>query len=201
MIHRFSQSDSVVPAQNLGFRSDMDDLNPFYQVHDIDSADIATVHRIAREMIHISGALVKVHPRTNNSDIVVEHDEDPDPTYWASKHFKAFFTPQPLEWELKGWGVDVENNQSEVVFFLGDITEEFNDRLLQVGDLIELPYNSVSRHKPKYYHVNNVQEFGNFRYTWLYLKCQTSLIPGDVNIRPAEDDAEQSIDFEDPNPK
>ena len=46
---------------------------------------------------------------------------------------------------------------------------------------------------PKYYAIDNAQETGNFRYTWLYLKCQATLIVGDVNLRPAQDMA-ASID-------
>ena len=198
MIHRFSQSDSLVLPQQHSFRSDVERENPLYQVYDTESADIATVLKLAQEMIHVSGASVKVHTRTSNNDIIDTHDEDPDPTYWQPEFMKAFFVPQPLEWELTEWGVDTENS-SEVVFFLGDVVERFNNRLLRTGDLIELPYGSQSMHRPRYYYVNNGQEFGNYRYTWLYFKCHTILIPGDVNIRPAGDNAMQMIEYEDPH--
>ena len=200
MIHRFSQtpSDIVNTSTPLGHRSDIEALHPLYQVHDINSRDIQTARRIAREMIYIGGGLVKVHARTMNEDVDDIWDEDPDPTYWMPHNFKAFFVPQPLEFELTQWGADVANNQIEISFVLADIDEIFNERLLRTGDLIEVPYNSVSSHKPKYYYVNNAQETGNFRYTWLYMNCQASLITGDVNIRPANDQV-QLIGYEMPD--
>ena len=169
-----------------------------YQVHDINSRDIGTVRRLVREMISVGGALVQVHTRTMNDDVDDIWDEDPDPTYLVPETFKAVFVPQPLETELTMWGADVSNNQTEIAFFLLDIHEKFGDRLLRTGDLIEVPYNSISAQKPKYYYVNNAQETGNFRYTWLYLNCHTSLITGDVNIRPATDQI-QLIGYEMPD--
>jgi len=189
MLHRFSQtpSDTIATNTPLGYRSDIEVMHPLYQVHDINSRDIETARRIVKEMISVGGGLVQVHTRTMNEDVDDIWDEDPDPTYWMPQYFKATFVPQPLEFELTQWGVDVANNQTEIAFALSDIYEKFGERLLRTGDLIEVPYNSVSAQKPKYYYVNNAQEKGNFRYTWLYLNCQSSLISGDVNIRPATD--------------
>jgi len=200
MIHRFSQTPGDLPNTNtpLGHRSDIEVMHPLYQVHDINSKDIETARRIAREMIYINGALVQVHARTMNEDTDDVWNEDPDPTYMMPQSFKAYFVPQPLEYELTQWGADASNNQTELSFILADVHEFFGERLLRTGDLIEVPYNSVSMQKPKYYYVNNAQETGNFRYTWLYLNCQSSLIAGDVNIRPANDQV-QVIGYEMPN--
>ena len=186
MIYRFGDG---LPAMGspLGMRSDVEINNPLYQVNDSESADIQTVKRVVGEMIRVNGAPTKIHIRTDNEDVDTVWDEDPDPTYWAPKDLKGFFIPQPLEFELTQWGVDASNNQVEIVYTLEDIYAMFNSRLLRTGDLIEIPFNSVSSQKPKYYYVNNAQEFGNHRYIWLYVKCNCSLLTGDVNIRPAND--------------
>jgi hypothetical protein len=196
MIHRFGQTDQIaLPVPTASLRSEADGFNPLYQVHDLESADIGTVQRIAKEMINISGAIIKIHTRTSNADIVDTHDEDPDPTYWPPRILKGVFAPQPLEFELTQWGVDAGDNKTEITFHLGEIWESFGDRLLRPGDLLEVPYNSISEQKPKYYRINNAQESGNYRYTWLYLKCQTTLLLGDVNLRPATDAAELVINY------
>jgi len=191
MIHGF-----IPPSAD--FRSDVQQNNPIYQVQDENSADVGTVKRIAREAFYIAGANAQVHARTSNHDIEGVHDEDPDPTYWAPKPFKVYFVPQPLEFDLKEWGVETEN-MVEAVFWLDDVSNEFQERLLRPGDLIDLPFGSRGEHKPKYYFVTNAQEFGNYRYNWLYLRCHAVLVPGDVNIRPATDnEGQQIMDFPDP---
>lgn len=200
MQYRFGQtsSDILTASTPLGMRSDVETFNPLYQVHDVNAADIQTVKRIVGEMIRIAGAAVQVHTRTDNDDVDGVWDEDPDPTYWNPKLFKAFFVPQPLEFELTQWGVDVPNNQTDIVFALDDVVTEWPTRLLRPGDLIEIPYNSLSVQKPKYFYVNNAQESGNFRYIWLYMKCTCALLTGDVNIRPATDQV-QAIGFNSPD--
>ena len=109
MLHRFSQtpSDILDAGAPLGHRSDIEQMHPLYQVHDINSRDIQTAKRIAKEMVSIGGGLVQVHLRTMNEDVDDIWDEDPDPTYWMPQYFKAIFVPQPLEFELTQWGVDV----------------------------------------------------------------------------------------------
>lgn len=187
MIHSFSTIHEQPPTNaQVDFRSDIEQNNPLFQVHDVDSADISMVRQITQEMIRVNGAAVKVHPRTDNADHDKVFDEDADPTYWPPIDLKAFFVPQPLEYELTLWGVDT-NNKTEIVFSLDDVISKFPNRLLRPGDLIEIPYNSQSQQKPKYYAVDNAQEYGNFRYIWLYVKCQATLLVGDVNLRPAQD--------------
>lgn len=185
MIYSFS-SEQALASGFSGFRSDVEQSNPLYQVQNADSADITTVRRLATEMIQINGANVRIHPRTNNDDHNKVWDEDADPTYKTPVNCKGFFVPQPLEYELTQWGVDT-TNKAEIVFSLDEMVSLFGNRLLRTGDLIELPFNSQMKEKPKYYLVDNAQEFGNFRYTWLYLKCQTTLMPGEVNLKPAQD--------------
>lgn len=194
MIHNFSSTHEQPPVSTLlDFRSDVEQSNPLFQAHDVDSADISIVRQITREMIQVNGANVKIHARTDNADHDKVFDEDADPTYWPPiSDIKGFFVPQPLEYELTLWGVDT-NNKTEIVFSLEEIASKLPNRLLRPGDLIEVPYNSQSQQKPRYYAVNNAQEFGNFRYTWLYMKCQATLLVGEINLRPAQD-AVASVD-------
>ena len=192
MIHNFSNTHEQPVAAQTDFRSDVEQNNPLFQVHDQDSADVATAKRIAREMIHVNGANLLIHRRTDNMDHDKVFDEDSNPTYWKPIPLKGFFAPQPLEYELTLWGVDT-NNKTKVAFVLDEVMEVSPTRLFRSGDLIELPYNSQSQQKPKYYAVDNAQETGNFRYNWLYLTCQVTLIVGDVNLRPAQE-AVESVD-------
>jgi len=188
MIHDFSSTNTLPAASGQpDFRSDIEQSNPLFHASDIDSADIGMVRQITREMIQVNGAAVKIHPRTDNADHDKVFDEDADPTYWPPIDLKAFFVPQPLEYELTLWGVDASNNKTEIVFALDEVVEKLPNRLLRSGDLIEVPYNSQSQQKPKYYAVDNAQEAGNFRYIWLYMKCQATLLLGEVNLRPAQD--------------
>ena len=195
MIYTQASFGEPNPAPATSFRSDVETSNPLYSVQNQTSQDIATVQRIAHEMIQ-RYALVNVHCRTDNADHDKVFDEDPDPTYWPPIPLKAFFVPKPLEYELTLWGVDAPN-QTEIVFSMVDINDNFRERLLRSGDLIEIPYNSQSKQRPKYYKVDNAQEFGNFRYVWLYLKCQTTNIVGDPNIRPAYDQGAGPNNFTD----
>lgn len=187
MIHSFSTFDG---ASDLGastdFRSDIEQANPLFQANDVDNPDISMAKRIAIEMIQVNGALVRVHPRTDNMDHDTVFDEDANPTYWSPISLKGFFVPNPMEYELTQWGVDCPNKQ-EIVFALEEVVSKLPDRLFRPGDLIEMPLDFKSQQKPKYFLIDNASEVGNYRYQWLYLKCTTTLIVGDTNIRPAGD--------------
>lgn len=190
-IHDFSFNE---PISNLpsfvDLRSDEEIAHPTYSVQDYDSPDIGMVVKMAEETINTSGAEVIVHARTNNGDIDEDWDEDPNPTYENPVIVKGFFVPQPLEQELTKWGVD-QVNPVEIVFFRNHVFSQWKNRLLRSGDIIELPYNSATSSPPKYYRVDNAKETGNYRYMWLYVLCQCTLITGDPNIRPAHDNAEE----------
>jgi hypothetical protein len=198
MIYSFSGINELAAVDTqIDFRSDVQQSNPLYQVQDVDSPDIALVKKIALEMIQVNGALVRVHMRTNNMDHDKVFDEDADPTYWKPIGIKGFFVPNPMEYELTLWGVDCPNKQ-EIVFALQQVIAEVpKDRLFRPGDLIELPFDSQSQQKPKYFMIDNASEVGNFRYNWLYLKCVTTLIVGDVNLRPAQDMVETIDEYTD----
>jgi hypothetical protein len=197
MIHSFGTvNDEPADSSLADFRGDIEQSNPLFQAYDMDSNDLSIVKNIAKEMIQVNGAPVRVHIRTDNADHDKIFDEDADPTYWAPINIRGFFVPNPMEYELTLWGVD-SPNKTIIIFNLDEVAAIFPNRLFRTGDLIELPYDSKSQQKPKYFSIDNAQETGNFRYTWLYLTCQTTLIVGDVNLRPAQDIVEAIDEYTD----
>ncbi|MCK9557753.1 MAG: hypothetical protein M0R50_06900 [Candidatus Cloacimonetes bacterium] len=198
MIYSFTgmNDESLSSQSQMDFRSDVERSNPLYQVQDANAPDIALAKKIALEMIQVNGASVLIHVRTDNMDHDKVFDEDANPTYWKPISFKGFFVPNPMEYELTQWGVDCANKQ-EIIFALEQVVAAYPNRLFRPGDLIELPFDSKSQQKPKYFMIDNASEVGNFRYNWLYLKCSTTLIVGDTNIRPAQDIVETIEEYTD----
>lgn len=195
MIHRFSQTNdranNIASRQGqlhmqLSHRSDMEQRHTLIQQHDPDSQDMAYANRVAQEIINISGASVIVYPRMNNEDYDKVWEEDPHPTYGSGHHIKAYFAPQPLATELTPWGVDTPN-QTDVVFARQEVYAEFSSRMIRIGDIIELPYNSLAiatpvAKGPDRYRVLNAFDSGNFRYDWLYFTCKVENITDDTTI-------------------
>lgn len=178
---------STILASN---RSDGEQRNSPLSIHNEESADIRLARSLANEMINVSGAEVKVYARTDNHDYDNVHDADPDPTYWSPIYIKAFFKPEPIQVELKEWGVEAVNT-TEVVFSHHQIYEHLQERMLRQGDIIQLPYNAASI-SPKNFRVLNATPSGNFRYTWLYLTCQVQTLTADITVR-VNDDNDMSI--------
>lgn len=169
------------------FRTDVQQRHTPIALHDDESPDIRYARLLVDEIINVSGAEVKVFTRTENADFDSVWDEDPDPTYWGAVYLKAFFKPQPLEAELKKWGAEVVN-KTEVVFSHHQLHQRFGDRMLRVGDVIQLPHNAATQAiAPKNYRVLNGSPSGNFRYTWLYFTCAVETLTADVTVRPEED--------------
>jgi hypothetical protein len=181
------QFDTILASN----RSEVEQRHTPIAVHDVESADIRMARRLAREIIDVSGAEVTVFLRTDNADYDNVWDEDPDPTYWNPIKLKAFFKPQPLEAELKRWGAEVVN-KTEITFDHFEIRQLTGERMLRVGDVIQLPYNaSTTAISPKNYRVLNASPSGNFRYTWLYLTCQIETLTADITVRPEQDMPEE----------
>lgn len=192
-LHRFAANTGQVSPDKFNtiwesYRSDIERRHTPVAIHDESSADIRLARRMAEEQINVSGAEVKVFLRTDNEDFDQVFDEDPDPTYWSPVLMKAFFKPEPLQAELQLWGVDTPN-KSEIVFSHWQVIEEFGERTLRTGDIIQLPYNA-SNNSPKNFRVLNSTPTGNFRYIWLYLTCQVETLTADVTVR-VEDDIPQ----------
>ncbi len=168
-------------------RSDMEQRHTLLAVHNPTNNDLKTARALAEEMINVSGAEIKLYIRTDNADYDKLWDADPDPTYWNPIPIKAFFKPQPLELELKKWGAD-SVNKTELVFSHLQLFRLFNDRMVRVGDVVQIPYNSaVEGLNPKYYRIVNASPSGNYRYNWLYFNCQIEALTADMTVRP--DDA------------
>ncbi len=189
-IHRFAvdtgqlsdKFTSVLPSM----RTDVEQRHTKIALHDEESADIRLARSLADEMINVSGAEIQLYLRTDNADNDNVWDEDANPTYWDSIPIKAFFKPEPIEIELKKWGVDLENNRTEVVFSHRQLYEEFGERMLRIGDVLHLPYNAANIN-PEYYRIVNATPSGNFRYVWLYFTCQVEVLTADITVRPKED--------------
>ena len=175
--------DNVHPS----FLSDVERRNSPISIHDSFSNDLKLARLQADEIINVSGAEVEVYIRTDNADYDVVWDSDPDPTYWNMFRIKAFFKPQMLETELKKWGIDIAN-KTEIVFSHLQIFRELGNRMLRIGDVIKVPYNSANTAlAPQNYRITNVTPSGNFRYNWLYLTCQATVLTADVTVRPLND--------------
>jgi hypothetical protein len=195
-IHRFSvDTGQISPGQHdsilTSFRSDVEQRHSPLALHDPESADVKMARSQAREMINISGAEVTVYMRTDNEDHDSVWDEDPDPTYWNPIGIKGFFKPQPLEAELKQWGAEVVN-KTEIVFDHFAIKELAGERMLRVGDVVQLPYGAATAALgPKNYRILSATPSGNFRYNWMYLTCQLETLTADITVRPEEDMPEE----------
>lgn len=196
MIHNFSAdtTDNQAPNQrSLDHRSDTEQDEPLLGIHNPDSQDLATAARMAREMSRNTGAKLQVYARTDNADFDQARDEDPDPTYHLPVPMRGYFKPQPMEFELKRWGVDAVN-KTEVVFCASDLRERWGERMLRTGDVIVLPYNSPAGNpggggtlNPTQYRVVNGSPSGNYRYHWLYFTCTVESLTADVTVRVVED--------------
>jgi len=192
MIHRFGANPGQLPIDTFdnvlaSFRSDSDQLNSKIALDDPDNPDIKLARTLANEQINISGANVVVYIRTENADVDLVWDEDPDPTYWEPIPMKAYFKPAPLELELKKWGAEI-NNKTDVVFSHFQLFEQFGERMLRQGDVIRLPFNAaMPQLNPNNFEVLNGSPTGNFRYNWMYFTCQVETLLADVTVRPEED--------------
>lgn len=193
-IHRFAVNTGEISPDRFNtvwesYRSDTEQRHTPVALHDEGSADVRLARQMADEMVYVSGAEIKVYTRTDNADYDDVWDEDADPTYWAPVPMKAFFKPEPLQAELQAWGVDTPN-KTEVVFSHRQVIEQFGERTLRAGDVLQLPYNAAN-HSPKNYRILNVTPTGNFRYIWLYLTCQVETLTADITVRVEEDMPEE----------
>ena len=186
MIHRFSwvgeEGMRIAAGQKLGTRSDMERTHPLIQIHDTNNADHGLAASISDEIINISGASVLVYVRAESESYDDVYDEEPDPVYKRPKRLKAYFPPQPISAQLGPWGIDVEN-KATVVFSKEQVYREFGDRMVKIGDVIELPYNGSGIRLDRF-RVLNAFDFGNFKFNWLYWNCQCENLTNDITVEP-----------------
>lgn len=185
MIHRFSINSpkdftSVRPSN----RSEVEQTHPQLQIEDYASQDILITRQLVDELINVAGALIQVYARSDSDKHDRVWQEDSDPTYLNPITIKAFFKPQPLEAELKKWGVQTEN-KTELVFSHRQLYEHFQDRMLRAGDVVKIPYNAASDLQT--YKIINATPSGNFRYNWLYFTCTLTILQADITVRPEHD--------------
>lgn len=167
------------------YRSDVDQTNPKLALYNPDAPEIKLARSLADQMISISGAELKVFTRTENADYDVVWDEDADPTYWKPFTIKGIFKPKPIELELKSWGVD-SVNRLEITFSHKQLYDLLNQRMLRIGDVIQVPYNATPI-SPKNFRVTNATPSGNYRFVWLYMTCQCEALTADISVRPEND--------------
>lgn len=189
-LHRFAVNTGQVSPDTFNTiwesnRSDVEQRHTPVALHDEGSADVRLARQLSVEQINVSGAEVRVFLRTDNEDFDQVWDEDADPTYWSPVPMKAFFKPEPLQAELQPWGIDTPN-KTEIVFSHWQVINEFGERTLRTGDVIQVPYNAANN-SPKNFRILNATPTGNFRYVWLYLTCQVEVLTADITVRVEED--------------
>lgn len=200
MIYKFSEDDRVandVPLDQLrpDFRSETEQVFPLVQTHSQSAPDLALAARLARESIHVSGGLLDLYHRTDNSDNDKVWDEDADPTYYQPIRMKAFYPPKPAEVAVQKTGPD-SPIKVEVTFAYAELVEFFGKRLIRPGDVVRLPYHMLGYIEPEYFEVINVSQTGNYRYNWLYLTCVVESQLHDISISPEADKFMQIADYD-----
>lgn len=147
--------------------------------------DLAFAERLAEESINISGAWVTIYlkePYLDHNDLNDVWDEDPDPIYQVGRDTKAWFKVDSLNIELTRWGVD-SPLQITIVFPRAVLAKMVGmDRLLTVGDVIEIPYNAPKLRGPARFRVLNAYDTGMYHYRWLYYSAVCELLPADVAL-------------------
>lgn len=190
-IYDFTVSDYLLENPNSGSQQVPTDSK--IAIYNAESPEHSLARKMGEEAINISGAPVIVYIRTENGDYDAVWDEDPDPTYWAPFDLKAYFKPKPIELELKKWGLESEN-KIEVVFSHKMLLEKVGTRLLRAGDVLVVPYNSILDNvSPHNYRITNAAPSGYYRYEWLYLTCQATVISQDITVKPDINDDQTQI--------
>lgn len=192
MIHKFSQDATIYRGNFLGnsgfigHRSDMEREYPLIQSHNVESADVRMAMNTATETCNIAGALIDIHQRTDNHGNTDQvWDEDADPTYWPAVPMKAFFAPGAVEVALKTWGPD-SIVKLEMYFSLQYLVDKFGERVLRPGDVVYVPFNAIGNAIPRYFRIINFTPIGNYKYVWLYAKCNCESLTADINVTPRD---------------
>ena len=120
-------------------------------------------------------------------------DEDPDPALKNGIKMKGYFIPEPAAAQLTKWGLDIQAKPA-LIFSRAVLFKQFGRRMVRPGDIIRAPYNSLhpiqisnqdySREASmSLFRITNVSDTGNFRYRWLYFRCDMQLLTGDKSVR------------------
>jgi len=184
-IHDFdAQKEQFITIDEIqDNRSELEkQLSPL-SVYNHNKPDIALAERYVEEFINVSGAWVSIFPRIPKEKQELNvWDEDENPIYGDPIDLKAYFSPDPVSWELTRWGED-NPLKVDVVFSRAILLKRLGDRLLVQGDVIELPYNEILARLfpvgPWRVQVLNGASTGNFHYRWLYYTVNCELMIGD----------------------
>jgi len=148
--------------------------------------DLAYAERLAEETINISGAFVTLYqkePYVDRDDLDDVWDEDADPIYREGIDLKAWFKVDSLNIEVTKWGVD-SPLQTTITFPRAALAKLVGlERLITVGDVIEVPYNAPKLRGPARFRVLNAYDAGNWHYRWLYYTAVCELLTGDEALR------------------
>jgi len=148
--------------------------------------DLAVAERWAEETINVGGAFVTLfqkEPHIDHEDLDDVWDEDADPLYAQGINLKAWFKVDSLNIELTKWGVD-SNIQIPITFARAVLAKSVGmERLITVGDVIEIPFNAPKLRGPARFRVLNAYDAGNYHYRWLYYTAVCELLTGDDAVR------------------
>lgn len=162
-----------------------DDLNPH----------IAYMEKQALEYIFSSGADLKIYLRVNDLGKVDDvWEEDNEPLYDQPVQLRGQFVPEKMSAALNKWGYE-SNSKFDVNFSRANLLAHFGVRLVRIGDVIEIPHNTlVQTQNTEYidgrfglankFRVLDARDTGNFNYRWLYWTCTVELLTGDITVRP-----------------
>lgn len=171
-------------------RSDIEKLQSPLSAFNTDKEDLGYVERFAEEVINLGGAPVRVYlkmPNIDRNNLEGPWDEDADPLYSNGIMLKAYFKPQPRKMDLLAYGVDAKI-PVVITFSRATLiqTVGIGERLIQPGDVIEIPYNHVDERMsgPMKVRVLNATPAGNYHYRWLYHECACENITGDEALQP-----------------
>lgn len=177
---RFSSIDDLPDH-----RSDIEKQHTPLSVYNHDKPDLAYAERLAEEVINISGGWVTLYlkePLVDQNNLDDVWDEDADPIYQQGRDMKAWFKLDSLNLELTRWGID-SPLQITVVFPRAILIKEVGeDRLITVGDVIEVPYNAPKLRGPARFRVLNAYDSGSFHYRWLYYTAVCELLISDTAL-------------------
>jgi hypothetical protein len=167
------------------FRSSVEKQSTPLSLYNHAKPDLAFAERLAEEAINISGAWVTLYlkePNLDHDDLDDIWDEDADPIYQVGRDMKAWFKVDSLNIELTQWGVD-SPLQTTVIFPRAVLAQEVGmNRLLTVGDVLELPYNAPKLRGPARFRVLNAYDSGMYHYRWLYYTAVCELLPADTAL-------------------
>ncbi len=178
---RFSSIDDLPDH-----RTEIEKQHTSLAIYNNSRPDFALAERWAEEAVNIGGAWVTIYlkePLIDHNDLDDVWDEDADPIYQPGRDLKAWFKVDSLNIEMTRWGVD-SPLQTTVVFPRAILAKEVGmERLLTIGDVIEIPYNAPKLRGPARFRVLNAYDSGNWQYRWLYYTATCELLISDEALK------------------